>query len=282
MKSEDDLRLPLDDYDLDSKSRSIVQTARYRLIAQCLARYGFTMPMHVTSPANYPANAAYLGWLGALNVGKYGYTGSETQLLLDTPAARDGIRGYKIPAEQDPVHTGAVTTFKGKEVPEEGCDGEAQRRLNGNAPGPDGAVPAKPHSYKELYVLMDDAAEAAVASNGSRMDRRVATAIEGWTACMKAKEHVYNFPWEAEFDARWAGRRDVPTGHRLAKPEAIELEVAVADEYCRTRVNYSGARKAAWTDAQLRIIRANSEKLNLLKNLLRTRHRNALEVLAAS
>ncbi|WP_405139652.1 hypothetical protein OG589_23735 [Sphaerisporangium sp. NBC_01403] len=115
------------------------------LAARCLARFGFTMPPHNTSRSDYPANAEYLGWLGALDVSKNGYTGTERQLLSDIEAARAGIRGYSIPLEQDDVQTGGVSTFKGKPVPKYGCDGESQRQLNGQAPGPDGKVPAMPH-----------------------------------------------------------------------------------------------------------------------------------------
>lgn len=282
VRDENDLNLPLDEYDLDANGRSIVQTARYKLISECLSRYGLIMRKHDTSPAEYPANAGYLGWLGALNVSKNGYTGTEEQLLRHVPAARDGIRGYFIPSDQDPVHTGTVSTFRGKKVPQGGCDGEAQRRLNGNSPGPDGVVPAKPHIYKELYVLMEDAAEAAVSFDGSRMDKRVAVAVEGWASCMKSKGYSYNHPWDAEYDPRWAGRREVPRGQHLARPSKDELETAVADEQCRMKVNYSGARKAAWTDAQLRIIAADPEKVKRLGNLQRSRYENALRVLNSS
>ncbi|MBB6546140.1 hypothetical protein [Nonomuraea rubra] len=279
VREEADLRLPLDDYDLDAAGRSTVQTARYALIAECLARFGFDMPEHDTSPARYPANADYLGWLGALDVSVNGYTGTEDQVLRHRLPARDGIRGYPIPAEQDAVHIGSVRTFKGKQVPPEGCDGEAQRKLNGQAPGPDGKVPARPHIYKDLYVLMDDAAEAAVSSDGSRVDQRIAESTARWSSCMKAKGFGYGRPSDAEHDPRWAGRREVPDGKHLAPPTKEELETATADEQCRLQVNYSGARKAAWSEAQRNIIAARTEQLERLRNLQQTRYRNALKVL---
>ncbi|MGP3965824.1 hypothetical protein ACTWPT_58770 [Nonomuraea sp. 3N208] len=280
VRTAEDLGLPLDKYDLDAKGRSIVQTARYALIAQCLAAFGLRMPKHDTSPATYPANADYLGWLGALNVSKNGYTGTEDQLLNLRPAARDGIRGYRIPADQDAVHTGTIRSYRGKRVPPEGCDGEAQRKLNGQAPGPDGKVPARPHIYKDLYVLMDDAAEAAASSDGSRMDQRIAESTARWSACMKARGFTYSQPSDAEHDPRWVGRRDVPVGRQhLAPPTREELKTATADEQCRLEANYSGAKKAAWTEAQLDIITANAEKLDRLRNLQQTRYRNALKVI---
>ncbi|GAB2961300.1 hypothetical protein ACFMQL_13070 [Nonomuraea fastidiosa] len=266
MTSAKDLVLPLDAYDLNAVERSVVQTARYHLIERCLSRYGLPFKPHDTRPVTYPKNASYLGWLGAKQVGTYGYSGPRGQ-LAEVAAAVDGIRGYLIPPSQDAVQTGTVKRFRGKPVPPEGCDGEAQRRLNGDAPGPDGVAPAKPHIYKQLYVYMDDAAEIAY------QDERIKAANAAWSACMREAGHRYAMPAEAEADPRWASRRDTEP------PTKDELSTAVADERCRLQVNYSGARLAAYADAQRAVIARHKQEVERLATLQRTRYANAQKVL---
>jgi hypothetical protein len=48
---------------------------------------------------------------------------------------------------------------------------------------------------------------------------------------------------------------------------------------CRIQANYSGAKRAAYTEAQERIIGVNREKLERLRFLLQTRYENAVDVL---
>ncbi|MEV4092024.1 hypothetical protein [Streptosporangium saharense] len=232
--------------------------------------FGLKFKPHNTQPVTYPKNASYLGWLGAKKVAEYGYSGPPGQ-LEEAAAAVSGIRGYVIPREQDAVHVGTVRTYGGRAVPPEGCDGWAQRELNGNAPGPDGQVPARPHIYKNLYVLMDDAAVAAYTQP------QVLAAGSAWSECMRASGFTYPDPPAAETDRRWAGRGQ---DGAWRPPGKDEIAVAVADEACRLKVDYSGARKRAYTSAQEKIIAANHPTVDRLSNLLRTRYTNAVRILS--
>ncbi len=271
VKSEADLVLPLDAYDLNGIERSIVQSARYRLIERCLSDFGLSFSPHDTKPVAYPKNASYLGWLGAKQVGTYGYSGPRGQ-AAEAAAAVTGIRGYSIPRSQEAVQVGTVKRFRGKAVPREGCDGQAQRTLNGNAPGPDGVAPAKPSIYKMLYAYMDDAAELAY------QDKRVSAANSEWSTCMRRSGYGYTMPAEAEADKRWAGRGDTEAWRQ---PTADEIKTALADERCRLQVDYSGARLAAYADAQRTVIARHEQEINRLKTLLRTRYANALKVMSS-
>ncbi|MEO3892718.1 hypothetical protein [Nonomuraea sp. B5E05] len=271
MQNESDLVLPLDTYDLTSEQRSTVQTARYLLIERCVAGFGLKFKPHNTKPIAYPKNASYLGWLGAKKVAENGYSGPPGQ-WEEAAAAVSGIRGYVIPRKQDAVHVGTVKTYKGRAVPSEGCDGWAQRKLNGNAPGPDGKVPAKPHIYKNLYVLMDDAAIAAY------NHPQVQAAGSAWSECMRASGFTYPDPPAAESDKRWAGRGGQDSAWQ--PPGKDEIAVAVADEACRLKVDYSGARKRAYASAQEKIIAANRPTIDRLSNLLKVRYANAAKILS--
>ncbi|GIH62941.1 hypothetical protein [Microbispora siamensis] len=272
VSSEKDLVLPLDAYDLDAQGRSVVQTARYKLIARCLARYHFKMKPHDTSPVNYPRNAAYLGWLGARDVSRYGYIGPPEQ-QAGIAAALDGIRGYQIPPSYEPIFTGSISEYKGMKVPKNGCDGEAQSILNGNTPGPDNTTPAAPSAYKNLYSFMEDAATAGYA------DDRVELAEELWSRCMKDAGFQYRRTWEAETDKRWTKRGEVSPGGTPAGPGPDEIRTATADERCRLKVNYSGIRLAAYADSQRAIISRNKPAIERLKTLIRVRYENSLKVL---
>lgn len=271
VKSEADLVLPLDAYDLGVTERSVAQSARYRLIERCLSEFGLPFRPHDTKPVTYPKNASYLGWLGAKQVSKYGYSGPPGQ-VTEVSAAVTGIRGYPIPHNQEAVQVGTIKKFHGKAVPREGCDGQAQRTLNGSAPGPDGVTPAKPSIYKILYVYMDDAAELAY------RDERISAANAKWSICMRAAGYDYTMPTEAEVDDRWAGRGD--TEGPWQPPAADEIATAVADERCRLQIDYSGARLAAYADAQRAIIAQHGQEVDRLKALLSTRHTNALKVMS--
>ncbi len=270
VQNESDLFLPLDAYDLTSEQRSTVQTARYLLIERCVARFGLKFKPHNTKPIAYPKNASYLGWLGAKKVAEYGYSGPPGQ-WEEAAAAVSGIRGYDIPRKQDAVHVGTVKTYRGRAVPSEGCDGWAQRKLNGNAPGPDGKVPAKPHIYKNLYVLMDDAAIAAY------NHPQVRAAGSAWSECMRASGFIYPDPPSAESDKRWAGRGGQDSAGQ--SPGKDEIAVSVADEACRLKVDYSGVRKRAYASAQGKIIAANRLTLDRLSGLLKARYANAVKIL---
>ncbi|MCT9931344.1 hypothetical protein N5079_14065 [Planotetraspora sp. A-T 1434] len=268
--SEADLSLPLDAYDLDVTARSVVQTARYKLIKDCLISFGLPFKPHDTRPVTYPRNATYLGWLGAKQVQQYGYSGPPGQ-KREEAAAVTGIRGYVIPKRQDAVHVGTIRRYHGKAVPEGGCDGLAQRTLNGNAPGPDGKVPAKPGIYKNLYVFMDNASDLAY------RDSRMKSIDERWSRCMHAAGFSYPAPGYAESDSRWSSRGGEEA--TWTPPTAAELRVARADERCRLQVDYSGARRAIYRDAQQKIIDANRPALDRLRTLLETRYANAVNVM---
>ncbi|WP_153054465.1 hypothetical protein [Planomonospora sphaerica] len=266
----DDLTLPMDSYDLDNVRRARVQEARFKIIRECLKGFDLVMPEHDTGPIRYPRNAAYLGWLGEKEVHRHGYLGPAGQEAEEF-AALDGLRMFDIPVDQDAAHTGlGASKVNGVRVPRGGCAGEAERALNAGAAGPDGSGPAKENDFKRLYSLMEDAA-----TEGFR-DERIREADARWSECMEKKGFSYGKPFDAQSDRRWQlgdsgrGRRSV---------SALEIKTAVADEQCRLQVDYSGVRRAAYTEAQNAIIEKNRGVLRNLKELMEKRYSNAVKIL---
>ncbi|WP_449062024.1 hypothetical protein [Planomonospora algeriensis] len=260
----------MDVYDLDNVRRARVQEARFKILGSCLKRFGFTMPEHDTTPVRYSRNAAYLGWLGAKEVARYGYLGPVGQDVEEF-AALDGLRMFEIPAEQDAAHTGLGTSkVNGVRVPRGGCAGEAERALNAGALGADGTGPAKENEFKRLYSLMEDAAIEGF------KDRRIAEVEVQWSDCMRKKGFSYEKPFDAQGDQRWQ-LGDTGRGRRTVSE--LEIKTAVADEQCRLQVNYSGVRRVAYTDVQNRIIAKNRDALQRLKELMEKRYTNAVKIL---
>jgi hypothetical protein len=109
-------------------------------------------------------------------------------------------------------------------------------------------------------------------------DKRVTAANAGWHACMRAAGYQYTMPGDAEADNRWAGRGD--TGGPWQPPKTDEVATATADEHCRLQVDYSGARLAAYAEAQQAIIVRHKQEIHRLKTLLHTRYTNALKVMS--
>lgn len=264
--SSNDLTLPLDSYDLDAQERAVVQRARGVLLRTCMTHYGFKVALPAQTPVLYPRNAAFLGWLGAKQVSRYGYSGPPGQLLEEASAA-NGLRPFPpIAGLQGAVFAGEVETVGGKRVPPGGCNAAAEKLLSRRAVSTDGSSPAPAFADRKLGSFAADAAERAYA------DDRLRAADQAWSACMRASGYVYDRPSGAREDPRWATRENEPAG-------ATEKKTATADEKCRSATNYIGIRKMLYTDHQQRIIRDEESTLRWIAGLLRARLAMAHEVL---
>jgi hypothetical protein len=95
---------------------------------------------------------------------------------------------------------------------------------------------------------------------------------------VRASGFTYPDPPAAESDKRWAGRGGQDSAWQ--PPGQDEIAVAVADEACRLKVDYSGARKRAYSSAQEQIIADNRPAIDRLSDLLKVRYANAVKLLS--
>lgn len=264
--SERDLTLPLDAYDLNAEERTVIQQVRGTLLVACMAQYGLKVALPAQTPVFYPRNAAFLGWLGAKQVSRYGYSGPPGQLLEEASAA-SGLRPFPIVRGlQGAVFSGEVKIANGKHVPPGGCNSAVERLLNRGEVSPDGRSPVAPFADRQLGSFAADAAEQAYA------DARLRTADKAWSSCMRAAGYVYDRPADARQDPRWATRENEPA-------KTVEKKTAAADERCQSATNYGGFRKALYSEYQQRLIKSNEASLHWIADLLRARLATAREVL---
>jgi hypothetical protein len=213
-----------------------------------MARFGF----QVKAP---PATAP----LFARNERRYG--------LADLDRAQ--TFGYHVPeltsrAKQEPelspeaytVASGTgPATVKGQPVPQDGCLGEAKRKLTAGA-----AAPTDPRLVDRLGI---DANQRA------KNDSRVRKVEADWSACMKAAGYDYRESMAANDDPSFGGE----------KISDREIATATADVRCKIQANLVATYAAVETAYQQRLIRRNSVQLNVTKAELDTRLKNASRVL---
>ncbi|MEU0395687.1 hypothetical protein ABZ208_23450 [Streptomyces sp. NPDC006208] len=262
-----ELRLPFDALELSKEENVRVQKATMHLLGRCMNSMGLDLRTPRVHPSKYPKNATVLGWLGAQKVEKYGYRGPADFAAEMSAAARRESRPIVVSAQQMPVFEGTVSSFRGKPVPQGGCDGQMRRRLNGGdtriaVPGGDPSVVAE----RALQALEQQASDRA------RSDDRFQLVVSAWHSCMAKRGYEYADPDAAQGDPRWAEA----AGKHVS---ALEKATAVADRDCRADVNFSGVLKDLITTYETLIIDSKDSPTAALASLLRTRARNAAKVL---
>lgn len=226
------VRLPVEDYLLTGRQSKVLAEARISLALSCLDRFGLerpSMPRPRTSfrPENRSAvvnpDRRY-GVLVPAVAARYGYhpepgTYPDRTSLQEpklTPTASLVLAG-----DQD--HPEHVARVNGTTVPDDGCLGEAERRLGG-----------RPGVYGDSRVAADlNMASFAVTRN----DPHVVAAISAWSTCMREAGHPQTDPLEA-LDQGAPSIRPVTT--------AQEIAVATTDISCKRRTHLA----AVWSQAE--------------------------------
>ncbi|MER7506530.1 hypothetical protein AB0L05_33100 [Nonomuraea pusilla] len=262
-----DLTLPFDAYDLSAEEREAVDKARFLMLAHCTRTFGVELkPVTAPAPIRRGRSADHVGWLGDLQVEKYGYAGPPQRLAVN-------YTGYTVSDEQHAVIAGRRRAFHGKAVPAGGCMGQVAELLNQGSLELLGGRAARVNEENDLEVLADEASEAA------STDPRRREAERAWSACMRDVGFDYADTGAAVGDPRWAN-----TAKDDQSPEprgtTAEIATATADAACRLSTNYYGARQAAYRDSQQRIIAANQARLDRIKIINRTQLTNARRFLA--
>ncbi|MFJ1551198.1 hypothetical protein [Streptomyces sp. NPDC088246] len=222
------------------------------------------------SASKYPKNATKLGWLGANDVDRYGYRGPVGFADDMAAAARRGSRPIVIPEDQLSVFEGSVASYRGKVVPQGGCDEETRRRLNGGQISVDKADPTV-SPERGIQALRQQAGDRA------RSDRRFSSTVLSWSACMSKRGFRYRNPDESMSDPRWTPEVQAAG----SPPSRREIATAAADRDCREEVNFSGVLQFLVAHYEGDAIRMQSRRVHEIAELLKARARNASKILRA-
>lgn len=137
VRSDADIRLPLDDYLLTTEQAYVVTRAVNVLGRDCLADFGLSWPqVQPWTEDPQPRNGRRYSLVGEDLARSEGYHPVALLARSHDIAARDAA----VPepsADATAVWSGSVTTYAGRPVLDGGCQAEAERRLSGNATVPD-------------------------------------------------------------------------------------------------------------------------------------------------
>ncbi|MET7398942.1 hypothetical protein ABZS66_36230 [Dactylosporangium sp. NPDC005572] len=259
--------LPLDAYQLSEKEYVTVQRAAWRLIRDCVQRFGgeYTVPEGLVTadlPRFEHANERRYGLFDADSAAARGYN-----IPPDLqPVGRDKSAGWN-PSEAEkllvrgvdtsggsPVAVELPTDRDGKRLPVDGCTGEANRTLGG---GQQASVDTSLGNTLSL-----DAGKRAEA------DSRVRDAMQQWGDCMARRGYSYSTIWEPN-DRKWPE----PAGDE-------EIATATADVACKKETNLLGVWFAVESAYQQRIIDERIQELTAVQMILQTRAKNAAGVVS--
>ncbi|MFB9485275.1 hypothetical protein ACFFSH_38805 [Streptomyces filamentosus] len=231
------LALPLEAYMPSYADEIAVQQARDTAEIACMRRYGFdnwrtedlgTAPPLAANASNMPRR---YGLTDLAEAKEYGYRpphpGRESTPPpeLDAPDAVTVLQGRQ--------GDGAVTSFKGKALPEGGCTGEVDRKVG---------------------TLDANLVERLSAESFERSQKTTAVkaAMGQWSLCMKDRGYQVNDVWDTE---------------KLHSPAADtasseEIELATADVECKTTTNLVKVWFDEETTIQKQLIKKNESNLD--------------------
>jgi hypothetical protein len=262
IRNTSELVLPLDAYGLDSLEYTSIRRAAWRLIRDCVQAFGseYTVPEAIlykdVPQFDHPHERRY-GLYDERSASAWGYNvppekqppaegarawnPSEAELLL--------VRGA--PKETQPTRP---TDRDGRELPEGGCQGEADRVLaEGTSASRDQNLP------NEL---------AFEANKRALGDTRVRDAMRRWSECMAARGYKYDTVWQPN-DAPW--------------PEPAndqEIATAVADVRCKHETNLLGTMVTVEAAYHEQAIEQRAEELKAVQTRTRALATSAARVVS--
>ncbi|MFF7127736.1 hypothetical protein [Streptomyces sp. NPDC008240] len=221
------LHLPIEDYMLTPEQTARRGWVHGRIVEDCMKKYGLDFPMGPKPVASAADSVMYrrYGVTDPASVATWGYHLPRTKSSAPAgsaalrPSAAEQAVMFARNAERRPV-----TAYKGRKLPEGGCEGEAARRI-GTGAGPDGIVAAtKSDSFAR-----------------SLADPRVRKVFARWSACMRT--HGFDEPDPMEAGAK------LPSVQR-AEPDRTEIREARADVGCKEGTNLVGVWFAVESEYQ--------------------------------
>jgi hypothetical protein len=257
MLTVDDMKtfgFPLDPYVYSHYTQPSYARAFAMLYGRCMARFGFT------SPPDLPRRPPPL----ARHESRYGVTNeNEVKVHGYHPAFSDPDEPSTSPSPISPAELavgmgeGGQRTHRGQPVPEGGCRGEAQSKLEAGAPAVE--------DIRLGETLANDSFGRALE------DSRVRAVTDEWSACMTGRGYDYATPEKANNDPAFA----------TESPTSNEIAVALADVRCKKETNYINIRASVETAYQQRALEKNAEALELVRKSFEIQERNAAKVIAS-
>jgi hypothetical protein len=248
------LRLPVEDYLPTADQADRLSRAQVALVRACLARFGFSYDVvPVPSGAYGPASLTdrRYGITDARLAAQFGYgLGPRDPKLLPRPDKPDiGADGENVLSGQ------GRSVVDGQTVPPGGCIGEAGRALTSSL------TPAA-DLRRGSDLQLDSFAR-------SRVDSRVRSVFQAWSACMGRSGYAYADPLSAVGDPAFIGSVDQ---HQRA--------VAAADIGCKVATNLVGVWFTVEAAYQSRVIATNRAAFAATRSAIEARDQLAAAALA--
>lgn len=256
-----EVSFPLDGYRMSPEQRVTILNAADLAVRTCMKRFG--LDYEIADRKVSPHVDRVIGVVEGSEVSEFGYKNRRMQLQANEAAKeKDHQRRNPRPPEMVSVLQGdGPTQYRGVEIPNGGCYGEAGRTLG--SPEQANVSPGDDNFVLRLSSESGHLAEA---------DSRLKKAFAVWSGCMSEAGYNYHDPWEANDDPKFATDTASQT----------EIVTAKADVACRIKHNVNGIWVAVQTAYQYRLIEQNAESLRQHRNLTGDRLRRATEIVSSA
>ncbi|KUN99124.1 hypothetical protein [Streptomyces caeruleatus] len=263
---------PLDKYTPDTADDTALKKAEAVVVNRCLRDLGHRQhPLDENAVAEAEPNIYEFLWFP--EAAKNGYS-------LPPEGPEKGSWDDTATQTEKKLLSGKMVTYKGHQVPKDGCYGEAGRELTEGASPPSkfeeqGMVitrvsDASPRGLIESYVSVI----RQTLSLQIQQDSRIKRVISRWSSCMKSDGYKYTSPTEAATDARW----QTNTGKG---PGKAETATAAADMACKKRVRYLDVVVAVESAYEQRYISRHAEQMKEFLDLRAKWRKNAERITGA-
>lgn len=240
--------LPIARYSYTADEDAAIEGAQHILTQRCLRTFGIEYePPQQDPEAPAPADRRY-GLSSASEAQRLGYHPDSGPLPTGPDLPEDALTVFYGNRGADPG-SGEKIMYEGKEVPENGCFGQAMDTLSDEYDDPAGAAAAR-HISTSSY-------------SESLTDPTVKEAFRKWSACMRNAGFTYDSPMDPLNSPAFQGE----------KVSAEEKETAVTDVGCKEETGLLDIWFRAETEIQNAGIKENSKALDKL----RTAHREKVD-----
>jgi hypothetical protein len=259
LSSTASVSLPVEDYLLKNDEHSQILYASKLLVRQCMTRFGFDYVVDAAwqSPVDPKGDAANLarryGISDAAAAARYGYH-PPADTLPSAPAGTQPMSDAErnVFLGDAPRPDGSVPRlkrYKGQDIPERGCSGEAERKLG------KGLQERLPESINDASYQQ------------SMSTPQVTAAFRSWSACMRGHGYTFRTPLE-------------PLTKLDSTPSAREIETAKTDIACKRKTNLIGIWVAVESAIQKELIEKNQEALTQVRATARKTIERSAKVIA--
>ena len=246
------LGLPIRAYAGSNEEIVTLSKAEGLLTQDCMRRLGFGAWQPPAAPQldDPTSTGLKIGITDPQRAAQYGYHDPKTLGVHRSDAPATAQQRAELAALSG---LNVSANLPGKQVPEGGCTGEADRKIKDGEPAHD----------VNLYGALTDQADQATAA-----DSRVTAALAAWSACMRTAGQNYQTPWDASGQT-WA-----------AAPTQAELALATTDVDCKRKTNLAAVWLAVLTGYQNEVIEHNKAGLDAIRAAIDFELNRAKSVLA--